>query len=88
MVLMMVAVSFGVFRAKHGDPTLLYVAVAAGIVGIVLLAIARWPLYKQGKFLAIGPKHLSGIHRKLYWLAYVFIGASIILMLRLLVALK
>jgi len=67
--------------ARHGDPTLLFVAVGLGCVGIVLLFCARLPLYRQKRFFTFGPAALDGAHRKLYWAAYACIVPSILLLL-------
>ncbi len=64
------------FRARRGDPTMLYIAVVLAAVGIVLLFIARFPLYRQRRFFSLGPGALDPKHRRIYWWAYVFIGCS------------
>ena len=74
-------------RAAHGDPTLLWIALAIGTSGTIMLFFARLPLYRQRKFLTLGPKALPPGHRKLYWTAYGFIGTSIAIMALLLVLL-
>src|SRR5687768_16446685 len=56
---------------SQGDTTLLYFAMALGVIGTALLFCARWPLYRQRRFFALGPGALSGRHRKLYSWAYV-----------------
>lgn len=33
-------------------------SLVSGIIAVALLAYARFPLYRQGKFLSIGPKEL------------------------------
>lgn len=61
---------------------------ALGCGGIILLFVARLPLYRQRRFLAFGPKELDRTHRRLYWLAYVFIGACVLMLTALLLVLK
>ena len=51
----------------------------AGVIGAMLLFVARLPLYKEGSFWTIGPKRLNRKHRRIYWLAWVFVAASLLL---------
>lgn len=74
-------------QATRGNPTLLWVALAIGVVGVILLFLARLPLYREKKFLTIGPKALPPGRRKLYWISYGFIGTSIAIMAMLLAVL-
>jgi len=57
---------------------LFYSGLGLGCFGIVLLFLARLPLYRQCKFLTFGPRELPAFHRKLYWLAYLFVVASVL----------
>jgi hypothetical protein len=59
--------------------------VAAGIIGVVLLFLARLPLYRSGRFLAVGPRLLDAGHRRLYRWAYGFVGTSVLVLVLLLV---
>jgi hypothetical protein len=56
---------------------LYWVGVAAGVFGIILLFFARLPLYRQRRYWAFGPRELDRFHRRLYWLAYLVVLASI-----------
>jgi archaellum biogenesis protein FlaJ (TadC family) len=68
-------------RFKTGDLLgVFYLALALGAVGTVLLFFARLPLYRKRQFLSFGPRQLTGIHRKLYWVAYLFVAVSILLL--------
>ena len=72
-------------RFKSGDLVgVFYSALALGAVGTVLLFFARLPLYRKRQFLTFGPSRLSGIHRRLYWAAYLFIGFSVLLLMLIL----
>lgn len=71
---------------NHGGATLFIVAMALGIIGVVLLFLARLPLYRQRRFFAFGPRHLTGIHKKLYYTAYAFIIPSVILLIAMVLA--
>ena len=71
-----------VYRLKSVEVTTLYgVAVGTGVLGIVLLFIARLPLYRQRKFWTVGPRELDPKHRRLYWLAYAAVLLSLFLLL-------
>lgn len=71
-----------------GNPTPAYAAGAIALVGVILLFFARLPLYRQRKFLAIGPRQLDRAHRKLYWMAYALIVPSVLMMLAMVIWLK
>ncbi len=59
---------------------LFYDALGLGCLGCVLLFFARLPLYRQHRFWTFGPRELPNLHRKLYWLAYIFVAACILLL--------
>ncbi|MBI4537086.1 MAG: hypothetical protein HY712_03915 [candidate division NC10 bacterium] len=65
---------------SFGDTSLLRLALILGGVGVVLLFFARLPLYRQRRLFTLGPRALSGVHRKLYYAAYVFIIPSVLLL--------
>jgi hypothetical protein len=70
-----------VARLKAADVRALYGSgLGAGVVGAVLLFVARLPLYKQRRFWTIGPMPLDRKHRRIYWLAYGFVAASLLLL--------
>ena len=62
---------------ETGDITWLWIAIALGCIGIVLLFLARLPLYRDGRFIQFGPRGLDDKHRQLYGWAWCFIGTSI-----------
>jgi hypothetical protein len=68
------------FLKAAGALNLFYSGLGIGSLGIILLFFARFPLYRQHKFLAFGPRELPAFHRKLYWLAYLFVVASVLLL--------
>ena len=55
---------------------------------ILLLFVARLPLYRRGKFLTFGSKELPPLHRELYHAAYLFIGLSVVTLVLLLLVLR
>jgi hypothetical protein len=73
---------------RTGDSTLIWFALALATIGTLLLFAARLPLYKQRRFFVFGPRELDEKHRQLYWRAYKFIGASVGLLLLLLLMLR
>ena len=50
-----------------------------GFISVILLFLARFLLYRQRQFLAVGPRALNRIYRKVYYAAYVFIILSVLL---------
>jgi hypothetical protein len=77
-----------VLGTRQGDLTFVWIAMGLAVVGILLLFLARLPLYRQGRFLTFGSRALPEWHRKVYRIAYGFIGISVILMLALLAILR
>ena len=71
-----------------GDATILYVALALGIVGSVLLFLARLPLYRERHFFTFGPRALDNRHRQLYRWAYLLIGVCAFLLVVLILVLR
>ena len=68
-------------RLKEANAVdLFYSGLALGCFGIVLLFLARLPLYRQRRFWTFGPSALPNLYRKLYWLAYLFVVASVLLL--------
>ncbi len=74
--------------ARQGDLTGFWIALASALVRVVLLFIAKWPLYRQGRYFTFGSKSLPEGRRPLYRLAYVFIATSLLRGSLLLVALR
>jgi hypothetical protein len=69
-----------VARLKTADVRVLYgFGLGAGAIGAVLLFMARLPLYRQRRFLTVGPGQLDRKHRRIYWLAYIMLAASLLL---------
>lgn len=70
-----------VAKLHTADLRMLYgFGLGAGVVGAVLLFVARLPLYKQRRFWTIGPMQLDRKHRRVYWLACAFVVASLLLL--------
>jgi hypothetical protein len=68
-------------RLKTDDLLTVYsFGLGTSLLGIVMLFVARLPLYKQRRFFIFGPKQLDQRHRRIYWLAYVFVAASLLLL--------
>ena len=76
-----------VSAARRGNPLLFWVALLLAVAGIVILFFARLPLYRQGKLWTFGPSGLPEKNRKLYQMAYWFIGVSVFILLVLLLVL-
>lgn len=73
---------------SEGDRTLLVAALVLGFIGIVLLFLARLPLYRKRRLFTFGPHALDRKHQRLYWWAYGFIGVSLLLLVLILCGLK
>ena len=70
-----------VARLKTADVVALYgIGVGVGVVGAVLLFAARVPLYRQRRFWRFWPRCLDRKHRRIYWLAYGFVSAGLLLL--------
>jgi len=69
--------------ANAGEGVLLGLALSFGVVGAVLLAIARIPLYVRRHHHGFRPRELPDNYRRLFWIAYVFImiGSAMLLFL-------
>jgi hypothetical protein len=66
---------------KAADVAVLYgCAVGAGITGILFLFIARLPLYRDRRFWMVGPRALDRRHRCFYWIAYMAVAISLLLL--------
>ena len=59
--------------------TLYGAGVSLGVLGGVLLFVARLPLYRAHRFWTFGPGQLDLEHRRYYWLAYGAATASLLL---------
>ena len=64
---------------RHGDSSLLIVALALAVCGVVLLFLAKLPLYRRRQFFTFGPRLLDRTHRRLYAWAYAFIALALFL---------
>ena len=70
-----------VAQLKTADIRVLYgLGLGAGVISAVLLFVARLPLYEQRRFWTIGPMPLDRKHRRIYWLAYVFVVTGLLLL--------
>jgi hypothetical protein len=69
------------FLKSKDSLILFYIALGAGSLGSILLFFARLPFYRQRRFWTFGPRELPTFNRKLYWLAYLFVVASVLLFL-------
>jgi hypothetical protein len=76
------------FLKNENAIIIFYVALGIGFLGIFLLFFTRLPLYRQHRFWTFGPRELSPFNRKLYWLSYLFIVASVLLFLTIYLRVK
>jgi len=64
------------------------VSIITGLVAVGLLAYARLPLYRQGKFLSMGPKELEPDRLPIYKWAWRLIVFTVCLQVFLLMMVK
>jgi hypothetical protein len=76
------------WAATFGDRSLFDFAVFLGSIGVVLLLLAKIPLYGERRFFTVGPGAMKGRHQKLYFAAYAFIVPAVVLLILLCAALK
>ncbi len=81
----MLTTSMFMHLQRGGVLAVFSVGIAAGFIGVVLLFLARLPLYRSGQFFTFGPRLLDSVHRRLYQWAYGFVTASVIVLVLLLV---
>jgi hypothetical protein len=66
-----------------GETVLLGLALSFGLLGSILLVIARIPLYVRRHHHGFRPRELPENYRRLFWVAYVFILISAAMLLLL-----
>lgn len=66
--------------ARRGDQTLFILSLAISVLGLILLFLARLPLYRQRQFFTFGSAALPESHRRLYHAAWkvVFVGVGLL----------
>jgi len=64
------------------------VATVIAVVGILLLAYARFPLYQQRKFLAIGPSSIPEERKTAYKWAWLLVLVAVLIQLVLLMMIR
>jgi hypothetical protein len=70
-------------NAKKGNLTLFILSLVLSLIGVVLLFLARLPLYRQRRFFTIGPAALPESHKRIYQVAWRFIAAGLVIMILL-----
>ena len=76
MPLLALPFSWLLFRLQNWS--FVYLGAVFAVVGVILLVVARLPLYRQRRFFSIGPGPLDLSHRRLYWRGYAFILVGIL----------
>ena len=81
----------GWFRPEHhftnkGENMLLGLALAFGVLGTILLAVARYPLYVRRHHQGFRPRELPHNYRPLFWVSYVLILVGMAILLTLVAA--
>ena len=70
-------------RTLFGDKVLLWLGLAFGTVGTLILAVVRYPLYVRRHHHGFRPRELPHQYRPTFWVSYVLIavGAGILIVL-------
>ncbi len=70
-------------RSVFGDKVLLWLSLAFGVVGTVILALVRYPLYVRRHHHGFRPRELPHQYRPTFWVSYVLIcvGMGILIVL-------
>ena len=68
-------------RPNAGEHVLLGLAFAFGLLGSILLGVARIPLYVHRHHHGFRPRELPDNYRRLFWVAYVLIMISFAMLL-------
>ena len=89
-LLLPLGIHAGWFRPDHqlrihnaGENTLLGLSLAFGILGTLLLAVARYPLYVRRHHQGFRPRELPHHYRPLFWVSYVLISVGVGILLTL-----
>jgi len=78
----------GFVRAKQGDSFLVWIAVILALVGLILLFLAKLPLYRKGRLFTFGSKSMPEKSGRVYRIAYALIGLGVVTMMLLLAVLR
>lgn len=70
---------------NKGDMTLFWIAACLACIGVVILFLARRPLYRERRYWQFGPRGLDALHKRLYLWAWCFLGVGIFLLSLLLI---
>jgi hypothetical protein len=81
-------ISSGIWSIRAGELVIPALAATCALTGVVLLFIARLPLYRQGRFFTTGPRLLDASHRQIYRWSYRFLTVGALLMIFILAALR
>ena len=67
---------------KTAEVTSFYgIGLGLGVLGALLLLVARLPFYRERRFWTVGPRQLDRKHRWYYGLAYACIAVSLLSLL-------
>jgi len=86
IVLLAVSAAVSLFdKLENGNVLAIYAwGLGAGLLSAALLFLARWPLYRAGRFWTIGPRELDRHHRRLYFAAYAVFAIAVLLLAQVL----
>jgi len=84
------AIRAGWFRPEEklhatGDAVLLWLGLAFGVLGTLILAVVRYPLYVRRHHHGFRPRELPHDFRPTFWVSYVLITVGVVILLTLVI---
>ena len=70
-------------RAAFGDKVLIWLSLAFGLVGTLILAIVRYPLYVRRHHHGFRPRELPHQYRPTFWVSYMLIVVGMVILIAL-----
>lgn len=67
--------------AAFGDNVLVWLSLGFGIVGTLILAIVRYPLYVRRHHHGFRPRELPHQYRPTFWVSYVLIIVGVVILI-------
>ncbi len=71
-------------RSAFGDKVLVWLSLGFGIVGTLILALVRYPLYVRRHHQGFRPRELPHQYRPTFWVSYVLIIVGVAILFTLL----
>ena len=72
-------------RSVAGDKVLLWLSLAFGVTGTLILALVRYPLYVRRHHMGFRPRELPHPYRPTFWVSYMLLTVGVVIVLILVV---